>query len=413
MSLLAAFGPIIPRQHPKEWLRASLGALIGLMAAAAVERATGLGPAFLAPLGATTVLVMAVPSSPLAQPWSSVVGSLMAALAAIPVALLVPMPLAGALAVGLAIVAMAAVRALHPPGGAVALLTALSVDPARPFGVLVPLMLGTVTLVACAVIWARLTGRHYPMRGAEVAEAAFPRIGLHRDELDALLVRFRQSQNMGAADLGRLLAAAEAEAAQHRFQGTICGDVMSRDPISVLPDASLPEIAAVLGRHDIRSLPVADAEGRFLGMIRQRDLIGALTAERDAPVAEAAEPENGAAERRRRRFRGRRGRAAAAGAADAAVVIDAASATSAAAAPPAPRIVARDIMQGGTPRVASSLPIGALLDWLAEKGAQAVAVLEGNRLVGVITRSDVIALLLNERDLRTHAAGEEPPHLLA
>lgn len=70
-------------------------------------------------------------------------------------------------------------------------------------------------------------------------------------------------------------------------------------------------------------------------------------------------------------------------------------------------------MQGGTPRVASSLPIGALLDWLAEKGAQAVAVLEGNRLVGVITRSDVIALLLNERDLRTHAAGEEPPHLLA
>lgn len=353
MSLIAAFGPIIPRQHPKDWLRASLGALIGLMAAAAVERATGLGPAFLAPLGATTVLVMAVPSSPLAQPWSSVVGSLMAALVAIPVALLVPMPLAGALAVGLAIAAMAAVRALHPPGGAVALLTALSVDPARPFGVLVPLMLGTLTLVACAVIWARLTGRVYPMRGAAVAEAAFPRIGLHRDELDALLVRFRQSQNMGAADLGRLLAAAEAEAAQHRFQGTTCGDVMSRNPVSVPPDATLPQIAAVLGRHDIRSLPVTDAEGRFLGMIRQRDLIAALAAGRDG--------------------------------------------------------MARDIMQGGTPRVASSLPIGALLDWLAERGAQAVAVVEGARLVGVITRSDVIALLLDDRDARTHAADEEPP----
>lgn len=48
------------------------------------------------------------------------------------------------------------------------------------------------------------------------------RLGLTNNDLGALLARFNQSTNLGVGNLGRLLAAAEEEAAQHRFDRTTC-----------------------------------------------------------------------------------------------------------------------------------------------------------------------------------------------
>ncbi len=73
-------------------------------------------------MGASAVLLFAAPASPLAQPWSIVVGNGVSALMGVLSASLVPDPaLAAALAVMLAIAAMFLTRSLHPPGGAVAL----------------------------------------------------------------------------------------------------------------------------------------------------------------------------------------------------------------------------------------------------------------------------------------------------
>lgn len=84
-----------------------------------------LGPAFVPlvvpSLGATAVLVFAVPHSPLTQPVGrrrpcrfSLIG--------VACQQLIPSPrLAGGVAVGLALFAMHALRCIHPPGGATAL----------------------------------------------------------------------------------------------------------------------------------------------------------------------------------------------------------------------------------------------------------------------------------------------------
>jgi CBS domain-containing membrane protein len=76
---------------------------------------------FIAPMGASAVLLFGVPSSPLAQPWSIVGGNVLSALIGVTVG-------CGARACaglrsggGLAIAAMYFLRCLHPPGGAVAL----------------------------------------------------------------------------------------------------------------------------------------------------------------------------------------------------------------------------------------------------------------------------------------------------
>ncbi len=91
----------------------------------------------MAPFGASSVPLFAVPNSPLAQPWSAIVGNIVAALVGVAVRLVVPDPaLRIALAMGLAITVTILCRALHPPAGAVAMTAAMSPDAVRELGFL-------------------------------------------------------------------------------------------------------------------------------------------------------------------------------------------------------------------------------------------------------------------------------------
>ena len=122
MLILKSLGPAVARVSTTEAIRAGLGALIGLgliglfVLSPAVDLELGLY--LVAPFGASSVLLFAVPNSPLAQPWSAIVGNTVAALVAVAVCLLVTDPvLRIPLAVGLAVTATILCRAVHPPPG--------------------------------------------------------------------------------------------------------------------------------------------------------------------------------------------------------------------------------------------------------------------------------------------------------
>lgn len=120
------FSPILAGATLKERLIGCIGALIGICV-------TGLVcgfvfgddpqlPLIVAPIGASAVLLFAVPASPLAQPWSIIGGNTISALIGVSVTYIVAdQMLAIGLAVALAILAMSLTRSLHPPGGAAAL----------------------------------------------------------------------------------------------------------------------------------------------------------------------------------------------------------------------------------------------------------------------------------------------------
>ncbi|WP_176559236.1 HPP family protein [Rubellimicrobium roseum] len=220
---LRSLGPAMPRPSGGEPFRAALGAGLALLACGALVSLGGTGGAaaglfLIAPLGATAFLLFAVPNSPLAQPWSAVVGNTVSAVVAVTVVLLgPPQPIAAGLAVFWAIAGMAAFRAMHPPGGAVALATVLSAPVVQEMGfgfVLAPVLLDTVALVGVALVFNRLTGRRYPFR--QVPAEPRSHAGLSAEDLSALLHRLNQSANIGTEDFGRLLDAAEAECAQRR-----------------------------------------------------------------------------------------------------------------------------------------------------------------------------------------------------
>lgn len=79
MHLLRPLGPAATRSSPIESLRAGLGAFVGLgltgifVLSATVDLKLGLF--LIAPFGASSVLLFAVPNSPLAQPWAAIAGT--------------------------------------------------------------------------------------------------------------------------------------------------------------------------------------------------------------------------------------------------------------------------------------------------------------------------------------------------
>ena len=342
--------------------RAALGAMLGIGIAAFLASAAADGLflrhfVLMAPFGATATLIFAAPNSPLAQPWPVFVGTLVSALVAVAVSMAVPQTVVAApLAVALAIFVMALCRATHPPGGAVALMVPLAgpahADPAWPF---LPLAVGTLLLIGIGVLFARATGRRYPFRHVGDANAVgtgdpdpVERTGLSEDELAGILVRYRQSLNLGVEDLARLIAAAEVEAAGNRIGAGTVASIMSRDLVTVAPGTPLDEIAGLFVRHGFTSLPVVDAGGAFRGVIFQLHLI----------ARQAASPQ------RRRPL-----------------------------APAPDRALARDIMDATPVTAAPATPVAALLVPLAISGTDAVPILDAGRLVGIVTQTDLIAAL--------------------
>jgi len=375
---LRALGPAMSRPNWRESLRAALRAGLGLALCGAILISMGNwigavhGLLLIAPLGATAFLVFAVPNSPLAQPWSAMVGNAVSAFVAVSVLHLgLPVELAAGLSVFGAMAAMAVLRAMHPPGAAVAMATVLSDPLSSGLGygfVLAPVLLDTVLLVGIAVIYNRLTGRRYPFRqtiasGTHATADPAPerRLGLSADDLSAVLDRFNLSANIGAEDFGRILAAAEAEAARRHFDDLTCGAVMSRDLITVAPDTRLGIVADLFRRHRFKTLPVVDGDGVLRGIITQNDLI--QRARLDSVSGGMG-------------FAGALTRLAGQGRDQ--------------------RLRARDIMTTDLRTVGPADGIGVLVRLLADGGVQAAPVMVGPRLVGIVTRSDLIAVLARQ-----------------
>ena len=348
MIRLRHFGPAMTAPSVTEAIRAAAGAAVGLLVCDLILWLASPGGAglflLIAPFGASAFLVFVVPNSPLAQPWSVLAGNTLAALAALAVLEVTTDPLIAApAAVAMAILSMAATRAFHPPAGAVALATVIAAQSAGFPGLsfaLSPVLTGSAALVAAGILWNRATGRVYPFRQPPAPSphgtadpAPDRRLGLAPAELAHLLDRLRMSPNIGVEDLARVLTAAETEAAAHHLGHLTAAGIMSRDLVTASPGDRLPDLAETFRAHRFKTLPVSD-HGRYAGLVDQSALLGLTD----------------------------------------------------------PSTTAADLA-----RPVATLPPSAtaaeLMDLLADGHQQAVPILDGPHLAGLVTRSDLIALL--------------------
>lgn len=281
------FVPELAPIGPRERMRSALGALVGILATGLLSRAAlGDGsalPIMIAPMGASAVLLFAAPASPLAQPWSILGGNLVAALVGVTATKLIPDPyLACALAIGVAIALMTALKCLHPPSGAVALTAVLGGPAVTTLGygfVVWPVLANSALLLGCALAYNNLTGRAYPHPRAQgvsprpVEPARSASEALASADIDAALENFGQLLDVERSDLEAILRDAQLRSYARRSGLTTCGEIMTRDVVAVGPHAPLKEALELLRRHRVKALPVTDESGRVLGVVTQTDLL--------------------------------------------------------------------------------------------------------------------------------------------
>ena len=367
---------------PRERLRSAGGAFVGILATGLVSRAA-LGdasslPVLIAPMGASAVLLFAVPSSPLAQPWSIVGGNLVAGLVGVSAAAIVPDPFfAAAIAICGAIGLMMALRCVHPPSGAVALTAVLGGPAIRELGfgfVLWPVAANSLLLLAAALIFNNLTGRSYPHVQARAPAASAgsdaerpARSGVAAADLDAALKELDLLIDVDRGDLETILHHAQIHSYRRRSGQTRCAQIMTRDVVAVAPEAPLAEALELIRRHHVKALPVTDESARVVGIVTQTDLL-------DKAEWDIAGPHLGLG--RRLRLTLRRGRA--------------------------PYGAVEDVMTSAVRSVGPDAPLGEVVLKMSAAGIHHLPVVgPDGRLVGIVSQTDVVAGLLADAEEET------------
>ncbi len=298
---LARLAPTLAGSTTRDTIIAGCGAILGICLTGAISSLASSGSAFLplivAPMGASAVLLFAVPSSPLAQPWPVIGGNVLSALVGVAVGQSIGDPLwATGVAVGLAILLMSLTRCLHPPGGAVALMTALAMQrggAADFFTAFTQVGLNSAVLVGLGWIFHRLTRHSYPhisvatqanVHGAQDAPPHM-RGGFRADDIDAVLADLHETFDIGRDDLELLLRQVELRVFSRVEGPPTCIDIMSRDLICMTQDETLDAARALMRARRLRCMPVVNRVGLLVGMIEAADLVGG-----DALVAAVMKP---------------------------------------------------------------------------------------------------------------------------
>jgi CBS domain-containing membrane protein len=232
--MLARLLPAAINTRPAEWSRAAIGMSLGtLFSVWFCGYVFGMDVALhlIGPLGASAVLLFAVSSGALAQPWSILGGYFTAAVVSLLVAHVLGRTLVSAcLAAGMALILMCWLRCLHPPAGALALLLVLadSATIAMDWLELGPVMLGALCMLLSALAYNNLTRIRYPKRHSEpvavipVDHPAKDPAGITAEDLRRALEDMQEFFDVTPEDLEQLIHASELHARRRSI-----GEVLS------------------------------------------------------------------------------------------------------------------------------------------------------------------------------------------
>lgn len=173
-------------------------------------------------MGASAVLLFAVPQGALSQPWSVVGGHLLSAFVGVSIQQLFPdQTWTPALAVGLAVGVMHYLRCMHPPGGATALAAVIGgpeIYRLEYYYLLMPILINVTSIMVTAIAFnALFSWRRYPAhltrrKLAKPTVAAERQFELTQEDFSAAMEQLNSYVDITTENLTQLLELAKQHA---------------------------------------------------------------------------------------------------------------------------------------------------------------------------------------------------------
>lgn len=330
-----------------------VGALCGLAISSLISWYVlgGMNAWYIAPMGASSVLLFALPNSPLAQPWNVLVGNTLAGLIGVACTHFLPdLTSAFSVAVGLAIFLMMTTDSLHPPSGAVAITAVLGGEAVHRLGfhfVLYPVLLNSILLLVFAVVFNRLIGRHYPLTAHVNERSKDPtptqKVSIQPKDIEYALEHHTELLDISQYDLEKIILEAQERANERLVNSFVCQDIMSRDVIKLHENDDIYQALDKFKAVNLMSLPVVDAEEKLVGTLALYEVVEWFKG--------ATDPRNSW------------------------------------------QHFVRQIMSRRVVTVDPLQPIQDLVPYFVEKSFNYIPVVENQRLIGIISRADMIAAL--------------------
>jgi len=238
----------------------------------------------IASMGASAVLLFAVPSSMMAKSWPFAAGQMISALVGIYVAHYeADFVRASALAVGLSVLLMLLLRCLHPPGAATALASIHNTVNAElpdfnfllvPVGINVIIML-MIALLINRLILPRLqveknqSSAHLTIKNNQQV----PLLAINSGDIEQAIQGFHKFLDIGTDDLCQLLTQLHLLSFQKNVDLKNCGDIMLRNIITVEYATEVEWAWTLMHEHHLKVLPVLDKSKRVIGIVTHYDFL--------------------------------------------------------------------------------------------------------------------------------------------
>ena len=255
----------------------SVGAFIGLLISSCISWWVlgEINPWYIAPMGASAILLFAVPASPLSQPWNIVVGNSIAALVGVFCYHLIPnLSLAFSTAVAISIVMMMSTDSLHPPSGAVAITAVLGGSAVHDLGyyfLFYPVLLNSILLLIVAIVFNRMLGKQYP-QVAQLNERTkdltpTQKVSIQPQDIQDVLEQQTELLDISEYDLQKLILEAQEKAQARVTTQFICADIMSKDVISLNDQDDILVALDKFKSMNLMSLPVINQQEQLVGTL--------------------------------------------------------------------------------------------------------------------------------------------------
>ncbi|MFW2077740.1 HPP family protein [Acinetobacter sp. ULE_I010] len=346
----------------KDRLLCGIGALLGLAISSLISWYVlgDFNAWYIAPMGASSVLLFAVPASPLAQPWNMVVGNTIAGVIGVTCAMFISNSTeAFSVAVALAIFLMMTTDSLHPPSGAVAITAVLGGESIHQLGyyfIFYPVLLNSVLLLVIAIIFNRLLGKQYPQVAQINTRTKDPtptqKVTIQPQDIQDVLEEQTELLDISEYDLQKIILEAQAKANARIVSEFLCQDIMSKDVISLYEQDDIHQALDKFKHINLMSLPVVNTEHELVGTLALYDVVEWFK--------RAADPRASWEH------------------------------------------LVKQIMDRKVVTVQPTQPIQDLVPYFVERSFNYIPVVEQQKLVGIISRADMIAVMQQQLNHVAH-----------